>query len=65
MEIIKKEVINVIKFREDLILEVGGDFEEGFITGFEIEEESIRVDVYEDGWGFYSKTLNFEGDYLD
>jgi hypothetical protein len=61
MEIIKKEVINVIKFREDLILEVGGDFEEGFITGFEIEEQGIRVDVYEDGWGFYSKTLNFEG----
>jgi hypothetical protein len=65
MEIIKKEVINVIKFREDLILEVGGDFEEGFITGFEIEEQSIRVDVYEDGWGFYSKTLNFEGEYLE
>ncbi len=62
---IKKEVINVIKFREDLILEVGGDFEEGFITGFEIEEQVIRVDVYEDGWGFYSKTLNFEGDYLE
>ena len=61
MEIIKKEIINVIKFREDLILEVGGDFEEGFITGFEIEEQGIRVDVYEDGWGFYSKTLNFEG----
>jgi len=65
MEIIKKEVINVIKFREDLILEVGGDFEEGFITGFEIEEQGIRVDVYEDRWGFYSKTLNFEGDYLE
>ena len=65
MDIIKKEVISVIKFKEDLILEVGGDFEEGFITGFEIEEESVRVDVYEDGWGFYSKTLNFEGDYLE
>ena len=65
MEIIKKEIINVVKFREDLILEVGGDFEEGFITGFEIEERGIRVDVYEDGWGFYSKTLNYEGDDLD
>ena len=52
MEVIKKEVISAIKFKEDLILEVGSDFEEGFITGFEVEERGIRVDVYEDGWGF-------------
>ena len=65
MEIIKKEVVNAIKFREDLILEVGNDFEEGFITGFEIQEQGIRVNVYEDGWGFYSKTLDFEGNYLE
>jgi hypothetical protein len=65
MEITKKEIINVIKFREDLILEVGGDFEEGFITGFEEDERGIRVHVYEEGWGFYYRTLNFEGDYLD
>ena len=31
------------KIREDLILEVGNDFEEGFITGFEIQEQGIRV----------------------
>jgi hypothetical protein len=65
MEIIKKEIINVVKFREDLILEVGSDFEEGFIVGFEEEERGIKVNVFEDGWGFYSKTLNFEGDYVD
>ena len=48
-----------------MILEVGSDFEEGFIVGFEEEERGIKVNVFEDGWGFYSKTLNFEGDYID